>query len=244
MKMYSAGQFTSRKSVFAFLCLLTVFLSACDLFGGNNNQQTPRLVKAATKYQVYIAPQIGVADISTLDPALVNDSFSADAVQMIFTGLVQFDDKLQVRPQLAQSWEESADGLKWTFHLKTNLKFSDGKPLTSKDVAYSIDRALQAATKSNVAPIYLGLIKDSEKLLTSRISTLIGDSLLTPNDTTLVITIKRKAAYFLSMLAYPTSYVVEKSLVNKYGSTFPDHLTEGGGSGTWKMQQYIHGKEI
>src|SRR6266699_2665153 len=244
MKMYSGRQFTSRKLIYTLLCLLTVILSACDLFGGNNNQQIPKLVKAATKFQVYIAPQIGISDISTLDPALVNDSFSANAIQMIFTGLVQFDDKLQVRPQLAQSWEESANGMTWTFHLKTGLKFSDGKPLTSRDVAYSIDRALQPATKSNVAPIYLDLIKDSEKLLTSRIATLIGDSLLTPNDTTLVITIKRKAAYFLDMLAYPTPYVVEKTLVNKYGSTFTDHLTEGGGSGPWKVQQDIHGKEI
>src|SRR6266699_2606078 len=118
MMMYSGGQFTRRKHIFAFLCLLTIFLSACDIFGGNNNHQ--------------------------------------------------------VHPQLAQSWDESSNGLTWTFHLKTNLKFSDGKPLTSRDVAYSIDRALQPATKSNVAPIYLGLVKDSEKLLTSRISTLIG----------------------------------------------------------------------
>ncbi len=242
--MYNSRQFTNRKHIFAFLCLLTIFLSACDLFGGDNNHQVPKLVKAAAKYQVYIDPQIGISDISTLDPAQVNDSFSANAIQMVFTGLVQLDDKLQVRPQLAQSWDESSDGLTWTFHLKSNLKFSDGKPLTSRDVAYSIDRALQPATKSDVAPIYLGLIKDSEKLLTNRISTLIGDSLLAPNDTTLVITIKRKAAYFLDMLAYPTSYVVEKSLVNKYGSTFTDHLTEGGGSGPWKVQQDIHGKEI
>src|SRR5215469_14416879 len=242
--MYSGGHFTSRKHLFTFLCLLTIFLSACNLLGGNNNHQGTGLVKAATKYQVYIDPQIGISDISTLDPAQANDSFSANAIQMIFTGLVQLDDKLQVHPQLAQSWDESSDGLTWTFHLKTNLKFSDGTPLTSRDAAYSIDRALQPATKSNVAPIYLGLIKDSEKLLTNRVTTLVGDSLMTPNDTTLVITIKRKAAYFLDMLANPTSYVVEKSLVNKYGSTFPDHLTEGGGSGPWKVQRYLHGKEI
>src|SRR5262245_52815814 len=113
--MYSSGQFANRKLIFTFLCLLTIFLSACDLLGGNTNQQGTRLVKAAAKYQVYIDPQIGISDISTLDPAQVNDSFSANAVQMIFTGLVQLDDKLQVRPQLAQSWDESTNGLEWTF---------------------------------------------------------------------------------------------------------------------------------
>src|SRR6266566_9920162 len=124
--MYNSRQFTNRKYIFAFLCLLTIFLSACDLFGGDNNHQVPKLVKAAAKYQVYIDPQIGISDISTLDPAQVNDSFSASAIQMIFTGLVQLDDKLQVRPQLAASWNESSDGLTWTFHLKPHLKFSDG----------------------------------------------------------------------------------------------------------------------
>jgi len=243
--MYISRQFVGKKLTLIFFCLLAILLNACDVFGGNNNiHQAPKLVKAATRYQVYIAPQIGISDISTLDPALANDTFSVNAIQMIFTGLVQLDDDLQIRPQLAQSWDESSDGLTWTFHLKANLKFSDGQPLTSRDVAYSIDRALQPATKSNVAPIYLGLIKDSDKLLTGGISTLIGDSLLTPSDTTLIIMIKSKAAYFLDMLAYPCSYVVEKSLIDKYSSAFTDHLTGGGSSGAWKVQRYIHGKEI
>lgn len=243
--MYIGRQLVGKRLTLIFFCLLALLLSACNVFGGNNNnQQAPKLVKAATKYQVYIAPQIGISDISTLDPAVANDTFSINAIQMIFTGLVQFDDKLQIHPQLAQSWDESSDGLTWTFHLKANLKFSDGQPLTSRDVAYSIDRALQPATKSNVAPVYLGLIKDSDKLLTGAIPTLIGDSLLTPNDTTLIIMIKSKAAYFLDMLAYPCSYVVEKSLIDKYGSTFTNHLQQGGSSGPWEVQRYIHGKEI
>jgi peptide/nickel transport system substrate-binding protein/oligopeptide transport system substrate-binding protein len=94
---------------------------------------------------------------------------------------------------LAQDWSVSPDGLAWTFHLKKNLKFSNGAPLTSADVAYSIDRALQPATKSTVAPIYLSLIRDSDKLLAGGISTLIDDSLLTPNASTIVIQTKTKA---------------------------------------------------
>jgi oligopeptide transport system substrate-binding protein len=234
-----------KKLIIAFLCLLCILFSSCDLFGVNNNTNQPqKLVKAALKDQVYIAPQIGISDFSTLDPALASDASSMNAVQMVFTGLVGLDDSLQVHPQLAQSWDESSDGLIWTFYLKPHLEFSDGKALTSRDVAYSIDRALQPATKSTVAPIYLDLVKDSDKLLTSRISTLIGDSLLTPNDSTLIIKVKRQAAYFLSMLAYPCSDVVEKSLISKYGAKFTDHLNEGGGSGPWQVQQYLHGKEI
>src|SRR5439155_7087297 len=137
----------------------------------------------------------------------------------VFTGLVGFDDKLNVTPELAQSWDESPDGLTWTFHLRPNLQFSDGTPLTSTDVAYSIHRSLQPAVKSTTAPIYEALILDSDKLNAGKIKTIINDSLMAPDDNTVVIKTNKNAAYFLQTLVYPSSFVVEKSLVDKYGNT-------------------------
>lgn len=227
-------------------CLLAVAvcISGCSLFGGSA-PQTKRLLKAPASKQTLIIPQV-VADLTTLDPALVlsSDQPSMSAIQMIYTGLVSLDDHLQVQPQLAQSWNIAPNGLAYTFHLRHNLKFSDGALLTSSDIAYSIDRALQPATKSPVAPIYFDLIKDSDKLLAGFIPTLIGDSLLTPDANTLVIQVRKPAAYFLDMLTYPCSYVVEKRLIDTYGASFTDHLTEGGSSGPFKVTQYIHGQEI
>jgi oligopeptide transport system substrate-binding protein len=228
-----------------FLCLLGMLLVSCN-FGNNPGPTTKTLVKASANKQVYTVPQVGVTDITTLDPALVlaTDQPSMSAIQMIYTGLVQLDDKLQVQPQLAQSWNVSPDGLHYTFHLRRNLKFSDGTPLSSADVAYSIDRALQPATKSTVAPIYLSLIKDSDKMLGGFIPTLINDSLTMPDNYTIVITLKKSAPYFLAMLTYPCSFVVEKHLIDAYKTTFTDHLAEGGSTGPFKVLQYIHGKEI
>jgi peptide/nickel transport system substrate-binding protein/oligopeptide transport system substrate-binding protein len=111
-------------------------------------------------------------------------------------------------------------------------------------VAYSLDRALQPATKSTVAPIYLKLIKDSDQLLAGRIQTLIGDSILTPDPHTLVITTSKPSAYFLSMLTNTCAYVVEKSMVQKYGSGFTDHLDEGGSSGPFKVAAFVHRSHI
>jgi len=228
-----------------FLCFLTVLLVSCDL-GGTNPPAAKRLVKAPADRQVYTVPQVGISDIATLDPALVlqTDQASMSAISMLYIGLVQLDDNLQIQAQLAQSWSVSSDGLNWTFHLRHNLKFSDGTPLTSADVAYSIDRALQPTTKSPVAPIYLDLLKDSDKLLAGFVQTLVGDSLVTPDANTIVISIKRRAPYFLAMLTYPCSFVVEKHLIDTYKTAFADHLTEGGSSGPFKVAQYTHGKEI
>ncbi len=234
-------KYTTRFSPL-LLCLFALLLSSCDLFGGNNLPTRP--VKAPAKQQVFTDPILGTSDITTFDPALAYDTSSISAVQMVFTGLVQLDDKFQIKPQLAQNWQQTSDGLTWTFHLKPHLKFSDGSQLTSADVIYSIDRALQPATKSTVAPIYLDLIKDSDKLLGGRIQTLINDSLMAPDPNTVVIQIKKKAAYFLAMLTYPCSYVVEKKLIDTYGANFTDHLVLGGGAGPFRVTKYAHGKEI
>jgi oligopeptide transport system substrate-binding protein len=224
------------------LCILALLLTACDI--GNPFQPEVKLVKAPREKQIYTIPETGITDFETLDPALAHDTPSINAIQMIFTGLVQLNNKLEVVPQLVQSWHQESDGVTWTFHLKPHLTFNDGTPLTSTDMAYSLDRALQPTTQSTTAPLYLSLIKDADQLLAGRITTLIGRSLQTPDPTTLVITTKKKAAYFLAMLTSPCSYVVEKSLISKYGAKFTDHLTEGGGAGPFKVAQYVHGQVI
>src|SRR5258707_3993519 len=225
--------------VLSILCLLGMILVAC----GTGNGSVPNQ-KASADKQVYIFPEDGVSDLATFDPGFSTDLPSIQAIDMVYTGLVQLDDNAAVRPQLASSWDLAPDGLTWTFHLRPNLKFSDGTALTSADVAYSIDRALQPTEKSVVGPTYLALIKDSNLLNSGKIKTIINDSLLTPDPNTIVIKATKKAAYFLDALTYSTSYVLEKSLVDKYGTNFIDHLTEGGGDGPFKVSEYTHNKQI
>jgi oligopeptide transport system substrate-binding protein len=236
-RMQSGKKFTAG-FLSALLCLMVMFLAAC----GSNTQVTAQ--KASADKQVYVLPEDGVPDIKTFDPGLSTDLPSIQAIDMVFTGLVQLDDQMAVRPQLASSWSQAPDGLTWTFHLRPNLKFSDGTPLTSADVAYSIDRALQPAEHSTVAPIYLALVADSDKLLAGKIKTIINDSLLTPDPNTIIIKANKKASYFLDALTYSCSYVIEKSLIDKYGTNFPDHMTEGGGDGPFKVAEYTRGTRI
>jgi oligopeptide transport system substrate-binding protein len=221
-----------------FLVLIGTLMVACDTTQPDINKKAP------PDKQVLISPEVGISDIQTFDPALSADSPSIQAIDNVFTGLVQLDDNLKVVPQLAASYSEGPDRLTWTFKLKPNLKFSDGTPLTSQDVVYSIDRALQPAEKSHTGPIYLALIKDSDKLNAGKIKTIIGDSLLAPDPNTVQIITNKKATYFLDALSYSCSYVVEKSLVDKYGTSFTDHLNEGGGDGPFKVNEYTHSKQI
>jgi oligopeptide transport system substrate-binding protein len=240
------GKKFTRGFLPSLLCLVAILVVAC---GGNSStgpgQSTSSTAnKAPANQQIAILPLSGFSDIATFDPGLSTDAYSTAAIDMVFTGLVELNDQLQVTDQLAASHQLMPDGLTWKFTLRPNLKFSDGTPLTSADVAYSIDRALQPSEKSTVGPIYLALIKDSDKLVAGKIKTIIGDSLMTPDPYTILIVTSKKAAYFLDALTYSCSYVLEKSLVDKYGTKFTDHLTEGGGDGPFKVASYTHGLSI
>jgi oligopeptide transport system substrate-binding protein len=223
------------------LCLIGMLLIGCDTGPSNPTGQHQ---KVADDKQVLVMPE-NVTDIATFDPAIATDIHSVHAIDMVFTGLVGLDDQLNVTGELAQSWSQSSDGLTWTFHLRSDLKFSDGAPLTSADVAYSIDRALQPSVKSTTSPIYLALVLDSDKLISGEIKTIIGDSLLTPDAQTIIIRTSKKTSYFLNTLTYPCSFVVEKRLIDRYGNeNFTDHLTEGGGSGPFIVSRYSHSTGI
>ncbi len=227
------------------LCTLAMLLAACGGGSSSGSTTTSTASKAPANKQIYVRALPGFSDVKTFDPAISGDLYSTQAIELVFTGLVQLNDKMEVVDQLAASHSVAADGTTYTFKLKPNLKFSDGASLTSADVAYSLDRALDPATKSPTASQYLGLILDSDKRLSGKTKSLIGDSLITPDPQTIIIKTSQKAAYFLNALTLQTALVVEKSMIQKYGNNFADHLSEGiGGAGPWMVSKYQHGRDI
>ncbi|GER90210.1 oligopeptide-binding protein OppA [Dictyobacter vulcani] len=226
------------------LCLFGVLLSACGggaVPGGAGSTNT---TKADASQQVY-RWAFRLPDIASFDPGISTDNTSIQAINMAFTGLVQLDEQLNIKPQLAESYDVSDKGLTYTFHLRPNLKFSDGKKLDANDVAYTIDRALspEINDQSGVALTYLGLIKDAPERTTGKVKSVIGTGVIVKDPNTVVIKLTKATAYFLGALTYPTSYVVEKSVVEKYGNKWTDHLADNGGQGgdgPFKVKEYNH----
>lgn len=227
------------------LCLFGVLLAACG--GGSvpgSGTGSVNKTKAPDNQQVY-RWAFRLPDIASFDPGIATDNTSIQAINMTFTGLVQLDDQLNIKPQLAQSYDISDNGLTYTFHLRPNLKFSDGTRLDANDVAYSIDRALSPDinNQSGVALTYLGLIKDAPERTEGKVKSVIGTGVIVKDPDTVVIKLNKATAYFLGALTYPTSYVVEKSVIDKYGSKWTDHLADNGGQGgdgPFKVKEYSH----
>ena len=86
--------------------------------------------------------------ISSLDPAAARTTENVWAVNQLYNGLVEMDDQLSVQPCIAKSWELSADGLTYTFHLLTHVFFHDnnyfkngiGRKVVAADFVYSFNR--------------------------------------------------------------------------------------------------------
>ncbi len=85
----------------------------------------------------------GLGQIPTLDPAQVNLGIVAgELLSNLFSGLVQFDEQLGLKPDLAETWEVTPDGLQYTFRLRPNLTFHNGAPLAAQDVIYTYQRTI------------------------------------------------------------------------------------------------------
>ena len=140
------------------------------------------------------------------DPATTHGSGN----KLVFSGLVALDRDLKLIPDLAGSWEVT-DGTTFTFHLRSDARFHNGKPVTAQDVVYSWERAADPATKSDTVLTYLGDIvgvKDKYEGKADRISGLkIIDA------QTLQVTIDAPKPYFLLKLTYPVAFVVDRQNV-------------------------------
>lgn len=99
-------------------------------------------------------------DILTFDPYAQNESFNNTFNSYVYESLVQYDKKFNIVPQLATKWEEVSP-TQWRFHLRPNVKFQEGEPLTADDVVFSVHRQM---SKRSMTKAYLAGVTDAKKV--------------------------------------------------------------------------------
>ncbi len=179
------------------------------------------------------------ADPPTLDPHLTTDTTSAGIVVEIFSGLVGISTSLELVPDLAESWEIDESGRVYTFFIRPDAKFHDGKQVTAQDFKWSIERAANPKTGSPVADVYLNDIVGFDDVFEGRTMDMEGVEVI--DRLTLKITIDAAKAYFLAKLTYPTAYVLDRNNVESGGSSWTDRPN---GTGPFKLIEYKIGERI
>ena len=179
---------------------------------------------------------------TTFDPAMVEDGPTIDVLQQVFEGLVQWSPDNKVVPCLAQKWDVSKDGLTYTFHLRPNVKFQDGSPVSASDVLYSMTRALNPKLGSPVALNYLGDIAGAKEVNSGKATDLKGVKVVDPM--TVAITITKPKAYWIYTLTYPTGYVVSKAEARPDAVLTAEDDAKGAGTGAFKVTSYARDVKV
>ena len=188
------------------------------------------------------------ADPPTLDPHLAGDVTSSVIINEVFGGLVTLSLDYQPVLDLAENLSISDDGLVYTFVLRENAKFHDGKPVTAHDVKWSIERAADPDTLSQTAETYLGDIIGVKDKLCSSEQAAEGEcqpadevsGVRVIDDRTVEFTIDAPKSYFLAKLSYPTAFVLDQDKVTEDGSW----LEQPNGTGPFKLATYEIGELI
>ncbi len=168
-------------------------------------------------------------DPRSLDPALSTDVPTGRAVSYLFDGLTRFATDGKVEPGLASRWDVSADGLLYTFHLRSGVQFHDGKPFVARHVEQSFKRVLDPRSMGGRGfPLYQ--IQGARAYADGKGTTL---GVATPDDSTVVITLEAPLASFLQMLALPVASIVPDST----GTDFGQHPI---GTGPWRLVEWKH----
>ena len=178
-------------------------------------------------------------DVSTLDPAIGYDWQNWSMIKSIFSGLMDYrPGTTELEPDLAESYEISADGLSYVFKLRKGVKFHNGRELTASDIKYSIERAVDPETQSPGQGFFAS-IEGFDAAAAGNAKGLSGIAVVDPY--TVRFKLSRPDATFLHVLAINFSFAVPKEAVEKYGQDFGKNPV---GSGAFRMTEWTLGQRV
>ena len=155
---------------------------------------------------------------TTLDPTK-GQSIGDNEIQHAITEGLTRNTAGDVKPGIAESWDESEDGLTYTFHLRKDAKWSDGEPITAADFEYSWKRLVNPETASPYA--FIGdCLKNGQAIEQGKMDVEeLGVKAV--DDTTLEVTLEHPTSYFLSLIGSSGQFApLRQDIVEKYGTDF------------------------
>jgi len=221
-----------------FLSALLLILAACG--GSASTTPTTSGTHPLASSQVLVFPNVGTQDLGVLDPAQGPDANSAIAVGMIYSGLVKFDQNLEVVPDQAYSWTISPDNKTYTFKLKPGIMFSDGTLETAQTYVYTLARQILPQVQGGFAQGFFGIIDGANDVINGKTTVLRGVKAL--DDSTLQITLTQPAAYFLDLMATSFCFPLNEKVIARYGQKdWVNHAAGNGiGTGPFMVKEWDH----
>jgi oligopeptide transport system substrate-binding protein len=169
------------------------------------------------------------AEPESIDPAIVTGQLESRICYALFEGLLHFDRFGKPQAGIAESWDLSNDGKTYTFHLRSDAKWSNGDPVTAADFVLSWKRALLPETASEYAYL-LYHIKNAEAFNEGKQRDFNQVGVAALDDRTLRVDLEAPVPYFLDLCSFATLLPVHLPTIEKYGDEWikPEHLVNNG----------------
>lgn len=195
--------------------LTLVLIAAVALASVGCSKSAPKKSAAASGSVLRIG---NGAEPQDLDPQVMTAFTDQNIALALFEGLCALDEKSSTPvPAAAERWGVSDDGLTWTFHLRANLKWSDGTPLNAADFVASWRRALSPKIAAEYSYLLFPL-KNAEAIANAKAApdTLGAEA---PDDRTLRLTLERATPYLPALTANPIWFPVPPRVLEKFRAT-------------------------
>lgn len=188
-------------------------LAACLILTGCGQQEAQ--IEQAAREQLMLVGNS--AEPSDLDPHTVTGVPEDNIISTLFEGLTRLDPgTLEARPGVAERWDVSADGLVYVFHLRSDVRWSDGTPLTARDFHASFRRILSPALGSdNADQMYPVINAESYHKGTLKEFNDVGFRVV--DDRTLEVRLRHPAAFLLQSVASRSWIPVPMHVLEKFG---------------------------
>lgn len=196
------------RKLFCIVLMLLLLLTACNHGEDSENGLLP---DSEAAHSLRLASS---RLVQSIDPTYVRSEMEVFLASLAFEGLVKREGE-ELLPALARDWQISPDGLTYTFYLREDVLFHNGRPMTGDDVKFSWERVLRFKAAS--AYVFSN-IQGYEDVLAERSRELSGVTI--DGDYILQVHLKAPQANFLEGLATPAAYVLNRLEIVEQGADF------------------------
>jgi oligopeptide transport system substrate-binding protein len=223
-------------------CEYLILLAMVSIIGGGCNSRQgeidqPEISPAGE----FVFRKGNGAEPQTLDPHRAQGVPEANILRDLYEGLVSEAPDGELIPGTAWRWKISVDGKRYTFYLRKDARWSNGKPLTAQDFVYSLRRTVNPATGSSYAAILAPIDNANAIIRGDRSPSTLGVEAVDAH--TLEIRLRAPTPYFLGLLTHTTTYPVYRPAVEHHGEAF----TQPGNNvsnGAYQIQDWVVASHI
>jgi oligopeptide transport system substrate-binding protein len=220
--------------------LVAALLAACS--GGSTDIPAPTSIHIGTTLAADQSMTRGLnAMPRSLDPTLLTDTDGQAVTDDLFEGLTAIGPDDNIVPGVASSWDVSADGKTWVFHLRPTARWSNGDPVTAADFVYAWRREVDPKTAAEYAEALAPLVNATAIATGQAPVESLGATAI--DDHTLRVVLVSPTPYLLAVLADSYFQPEPRATIERYGDSWsrPEHMVS---NGPYVLSEVIVGDRI